>query len=92
MERLPANGSAVQVNGFLSECRRVSFVVRGVIAMCLELQEAVVQARAVEAEYRYEGQQAEGELSLAADPVLRGIYESDRRLILPARVGLVEAC
>src|SRR5438477_12422536 len=58
--------------------------------MCPGLQEAVVQARAVEAEYRYEGQQAEGELSLAADPVLRGIYESDLRRIPVVHAELVE--
>ena len=57
--------------------------------MCLGLQEAVAQAPAVEAEYRYEGEQAEEELSLAAAPVLREIYESDLRPILAASVELV---
>ena len=52
--------------------------------------EAVVQARVVEAEYQYEGEQAEGELNLAADPVLREIYESDLHRIPVARVELVE--
>ena len=44
----------------------------------------------VEAEYQYEAEQAEGDLNLAADPVLRGIYESDRHRIPVARVELVE--
>ena len=52
--------------------------------------EAVAQAPVVEAEYQYEGEQAEGELNLAADPVLRGIYESDLHRIPVARVELVE--
>ena len=52
--------------------------------------EAVVQARVVEAEYQYEGEQAEGELNLAADPALREIYESDLNRIPVARVELVE--
>jgi len=51
---------------------------------------AVVQVRVVEAEYYYEGEQAEGELNLAADPALRGIYESDLNRIPVARVELVE--
>jgi hypothetical protein len=50
----------------------------------------VAQAPVVEAEYRYEGEQAKGELSLAADPALRGIYESDLNRIPVARVELVE--
>ncbi len=58
--------------------------------MCLGLREAVAQAPAVEAEYRYEGERAPGELSLAADPVLRGIYEFDLRPILSASVGSAE--
>ena len=44
----------------------------------------------VEAEYQFEGEQAKGELNLAADPVLRGIYESDLRRIPVAHVELVE--
>lgn len=58
--------------------------------MCLGLREAVAQAPAIEAEYRYEGEQAEEELSLAADPVLRGIYESDPRPIPVTPVELLE--
>ena len=58
--------------------------------MCPGLREAVAQAPAVEAEYQCEAQQAEGELNLAADPVLRGIYESDLHRIPVARVELVE--
>jgi hypothetical protein len=58
--------------------------------MCPGLREAVAQAPTVEAEYQYEGEQAEGELNLAADPVLRGIYESDLRPIPVASVELVE--
>jgi hypothetical protein len=54
------------------------------------LREAVALAPAVEAEYRCEAQQAEAELRLAADPVLRGIHESDLRPIPVARVELVE--
>jgi hypothetical protein len=44
----------------------------------------------VEAEHRCEAQQAEAELMLAADPVLRGIYESDLHRIPVAHVELVE--
>ena len=55
------------------------------------LRVAVAQAPAVEAEYRCETQQVEAELSLAADPVLRGIYESDLRPIPVVPVELVEA-
>ena len=58
--------------------------------MCLGLREAVALAPAVEAEYRCEAQQAEAELRLAADPVLRGIHESDLRPIPVTRVELVE--
>ena len=64
--------------------------VREVIATCLGLLEAVAQAPAVEAEYRCEAEQAEGELNLAADPVLQGIYESDLHRIPVAPVELVE--
>jgi len=39
------------------------------------------RAPAVEAEYRYEVEQAEGELSLAVGSMLRAIYESDLRPI-----------
>jgi hypothetical protein len=52
--------------------------------------EAVAQAPVVEAEYQYEEEQAKGELNLAADPALRGIYESDLHRIPVARVELVE--
>jgi hypothetical protein len=61
-----------------------------VIATRLGLLEAVGQAPAVEAEYQHEGEQAEEELKLAADPALRGIYESDLHRIPVARVGSVE--
>jgi len=44
----------------------------------------------VEAEYQYEGEQEEAELNLAADPVLREIYESDLRRIPVVPVELVE--
>ncbi|PYK24856.1 MAG: hypothetical protein DME59_12000 [Verrucomicrobia bacterium] len=44
----------------------------------------------VEAEYRCEAQPAEAELRLAADPVLREIYESYLRPIPVAPVELVE--
>ena len=44
----------------------------------------------VEAEYRYEAEQAEAESNLAADPALRGIYESDLHRIRVAHVELVE--
>jgi hypothetical protein len=54
------------------------------------LLEAVAQAPVAEAAYQYEGEQAEGELNLAADPALRGIYESDLRRIPVAPVELVE--
>ena len=57
--------------------------------MCWGLRQAVAQARAVEVEYRHEGEQVQGELNLAADPVLREIYESDLRPILAASVELV---
>jgi hypothetical protein len=59
--------------------------------MRLGLLEEVAQAPVVEAEYQYEGEQAEAELNLAADPVLRGIYESDPRRIRVVPVELVEA-
>ena len=52
--------------------------------------EAVAQGPVVEAEYQYEEKQAEEELNLAADPALRGIYESDLHRIPVARVELVE--
>jgi hypothetical protein len=41
-------------------------------------------------EYQHEGEQAGEELNLAADPALRGIYESDLRRIPVAHVELVE--
>jgi hypothetical protein len=52
--------------------------------------EAVAQGPVVEAEYQYEEKQAEEALNLAADPALRGIYESDLHRIPVARVELVE--
>jgi len=52
--------------------------------MCLGLQEAVVQARAVEAEYRREEEPVEVELSLAAAPTLREICGCVLHPILPA--------
>jgi hypothetical protein len=90
VERFAANGSAIQVEHFLFDGCPVSLGVPDVIATCLEVLEAVAQAPAVEAEHHYEGAQAEGELSLAADPVLRGIYESDLRPIPAGPVELVE--
>ena len=58
--------------------------------MCPGSPEAVAQAPTDAAEYRYEGEPVEAELNLAADPVLRGIYESDLRLIRVVPVELVE--
>ena len=58
--------------------------------MRLGLLEEVAQAPVVEAEYLYEGEQEEAGLNLAADPVLRGIYESDLRPIRVVPVELVE--
>ena len=52
-------------------------------------REAVEREPQVEAEYRCEGQPALAGLTLAVVPMLREIYESDLRRILPARVGLV---
>ena len=52
--------------------------------------EAAQQAPQVEAGYQNEAEQAEVELNLAADPVLRGIYEFDLHRIPVARVELVE--
>jgi hypothetical protein len=54
------------------------------------LLEAVAQAPVAEPEYRSEAEQAEGDLNLAADPALRGIYESDLNRIPVGRVELVE--
>jgi hypothetical protein len=56
----------------------------------LKLREAVAQVRVAGAEHRSEVQPAEADLSLAADPVLRGIYESDLRRIPEAPVELAE--
>jgi hypothetical protein len=89
-ERFAATGPAVQCEYFLFGWRPVSLRVREVIATRLGLLEAVAQAPVVEAEYQYEGEQAEGELNLAADPALQGIYESDLRRIPVAHVELVE--
>ena len=89
-ERLAANGSAVQVEDFLFGGRLASLGVPEVIATCLGLLEAVGQAPTLEAEYQYGGEQAEGELNSAADPVLRGICGSDLRRIRVAPVALVE--
>jgi hypothetical protein len=52
--------------------------------------EGVAQARVVEAEYYHAAEQAKEELNLAADPALRGIYESGPHRIPAARVELVE--
>ena len=52
--------------------------------MRLELPEAVVQARAVEAEHRCEGEPVEVELSLAAVPTPRKVCGRVLRPILPA--------
>jgi hypothetical protein len=90
VERFAANGSAVQVEDFLFGGRPVSPGVPEVVATCPGLLGAVARAPAVEAEHRYEGEQAEGELNSAADPTLRGVYESDLRRIPVARVALVE--
>jgi hypothetical protein len=90
-ERFPANGSAVQLDDFLFEWLRVSVVVHEVIATRPGLPEGVVPAPAVEGGYPCEAERAEGELNLAVDPVLRGIYESDLRLIPVAPVELVDA-
>ena len=90
VERFAATGPAVQVEHSLLGCRPVSLRVREVIATRPGLLEAVAQAPIVEAEYEYEGQQAKGELNLAAGPALRGIYESDLNRIPVARVELVE--
>jgi hypothetical protein len=57
--------------------------------MCLGLREAVAQAPAVEAEYRFEAQRVEAGWTLAAALMLREICESDLRPILPARVELM---
>jgi hypothetical protein len=59
-----------------------------VIAMPLELPEAVVQARAVEAEYRCEGETVEVELSLAAVPTLQEICGRVLHPILPVLAEL----
>jgi len=53
------------------------------------LRVAAARALTVEMEYRYEEEQAEGALNLAADRVLREIYESDLRPIPVAPVELV---
>jgi hypothetical protein len=90
VERFAAIGATVQVEHFLFDWRPVSLAVLEVIATCPGLREAVGQAPVVEAEHRCEAQQAEGELRLAADPALRGIYESDLRPIPVAHVELVE--
>jgi hypothetical protein len=90
VEQFPAHGSALRVGGFLFESRRVSVAVPEVIAICLGLLEAVAQVPVVGAEYRFEAQPAEADLSFAADPVLRGIYESDLRRIPVMLVELVE--
>ena len=71
--------------------RRVCDVPHEVIPKAVEpTLVAVARAPLVEEEYRYEEEQAEGDLNLAADPALRGIYESDPRRIPVAPVELVE--
>ena len=89
--RFAAIGPAVQREYFLFGWRPISLRVPEVIATHVGVLEAVVQARVVEAEYQYGGEQAKEELNLAADPVLRGIYESDLRRIPVVPVELVEA-
>jgi hypothetical protein len=89
-EGFAATGQAVQCEYLLFGWRPVSLRVREVIATRLGLLEAVAQAPGVEAEYQYEEEQAKGELNLAADPALRGIYESDLNRIRVARVESVE--
>ncbi len=51
-------------------------------------REAAEQALLVEAGGQREAKQEEGELNLAADQALRGIYGSDLRRIREARVEL----
>jgi hypothetical protein len=71
--------------------RRVCVVPHEVIPKAVEpTWAAVARAPLVEEEYQYEGEKAEGELNLAADPALREIYESDPRPIRVAHVELVE--
>jgi hypothetical protein len=89
VERFAATGSAVQVEHFLFRGRPVSLAVPEVVATCPGLLGPVAQAPTIEAEHRCEAQQAEAELNLAADPTLRGIYESDLRRIPVAPVELV---
>jgi hypothetical protein len=50
----------------------------------------VARAPLVGAEYQTEGEPAEEELNLAADPALRGIYEYDLHRIPVAHVELIE--
>jgi hypothetical protein len=57
--------------------------------MRVELQEAVAQVPADAGEHHCDAQQVEEGASLAAVPVLREAYESDLRLTLSARAGLV---
>ena len=56
-----------------------------------ESREAAALAPAVEAEYRCEGEQGEGELKLAADLTRRGICESGLRRIRVVPVEWAEA-
>jgi len=88
--RFAAIGPAVQREYFLFGWRPISLRVPEVIATHVGVLEAVVQARVVEAGYQFGAEQAKGELNLAADPVLRGIYESDLHRIPVAHVELVE--
>jgi len=82
---------AVQRKRFLFDWRQISLAVPELIARrAALLPVAAALAPAVEAEYRYEGEQEEAELNLAADPALRGIYESDLRRIPVVPVELVE--
>jgi len=90
-ERFAANGLPVQRKRFLFDWRQISLAVPELIARrAALLPVAAALAPAVEAEYRYEGEQEEAELNLAADPALRGIYESDLRRIPVVPVELVE--
>jgi len=90
VERFALTRSAVQWEHFLFAGRPVSLGVPEEIATRPGLLEAVAQAPVVEEEYPYEGEQAAGELNLAADPALRGIYGSDLRRIHVVPVELVE--
>jgi hypothetical protein len=86
VERFALTVPAVQRDHFLFDWRPVSLGVPEVIAIRLELQEAVAQAPVVEAEYQYEAEQAAAELNSWADPALPGICESGPHRIPVASV------